>query len=129
MRRKIKIINGSVITTHRILEHANILVSDNKITKISQDNLNEDADTVIDAEGYYVSPGFIDIHVHGGGGSDFMDGTVKDFLTVGETHARYGTTTMIPTTLTADKNQLINTLEVYTVISLWGCILRALILP
>ena len=113
MRRKIKIINGSVITTHRILEHANILVSDNKITKISQDNLNEDADTVIDAEGYYVSPGFIDIHVHGGGGSDFMDGTVKDFLTVGETHARYGTTTMIPTTLTADKNQLINTLEVY----------------
>ncbi len=113
MRRKIKIINGSIITTHRILEHANILVSDNKITKISQDNLNEDADTVIDAEGYYVSPGFIDIHVHGGGGSDFMDGTVKDFLTVGETHARYGTTTMIPTTLTADKNQLINTLEVY----------------
>lgn len=113
MRRKIKIINGSVITTHRILEHANILVSDNKITKISQDNLNEDADTVIDAEGYYVSPGFIDIHVHGGGGSDFMDGTVKDFLTVGETHARYGTTTMIPTTLTADKNQLINTFEVY----------------
>ncbi|KAF5271261.1 hypothetical protein FQR65_LT17650 [Abscondita terminalis] len=57
-------------------------------------------ETVIDAEGMYVSPGFIDIHVHGGGGYDIMDNTVEAFQGVAATHAQYGTTAMLPTTLT-----------------------------
>lgn len=70
-------------------------------------------DEIIDAGGRYVSPGFIDIHVHGGGGHDFMDGTVEAFLSIARTHARYGTTAMLPTTLTCSGAELMNVFSVY----------------
>ncbi|MEO8823322.1 MAG: N-acetylglucosamine-6-phosphate deacetylase, partial [Ginsengibacter sp.] len=75
--------------------------------------MNSKADIILDAKGNYISPGFIDIHIHGGGGSDFMDGTVKDFLNIAETHLQYGTTSLVPTTLTAEKEDLLHTLEIY----------------
>jgi len=53
------------------------------------------------------------MHVHGGGGYDFMDGTEEAFLKIAETHARYGTTAMCPTTLTSEKEGLLQTLESY----------------
>ena len=52
---------------------------------------------VIDAGGAYLSAGFIDLHTHGGGGHDFMDGTVEAFLGAAELHAKHGTTTLLPT--------------------------------
>lgn len=54
-------------------------------------------DTVIDACGQFLSAGFVDIHTHGGGGADFLDATSEAFLTVAQTHARHGTTTLLPT--------------------------------
>jgi N-acetylglucosamine-6-phosphate deacetylase len=51
--------------------------------------------------------------VHGGGGYDFMDGTKEAFLKIAETHALYGTTAMLPTTLTSEKKDLLQTLELY----------------
>lgn len=113
MPKKIKIINGRVITSHRIIDHASLLISDGIITEISEKKINSKADVTLDAGGNYISPGFIDIHIHGGGGSDFMDGSVKDFLTIAETHLQYGTTALVPTTLTAEKEDLLNTLDVY----------------
>jgi N-acetylglucosamine-6-phosphate deacetylase len=56
----------------------------------------------------------MDIHVHGGGGFDFMDGTVEAFLNIAQTHAKHGTTSMLPTTLTCEKEDLIQTLEAYS---------------
>ncbi len=114
MSQKLKIINGRIITSHRIIDHANVLVSDGVIKEISDKKISSKADVTIDAKGNYISPGFIDIHVHGGGGSDFMDGTVKDFLTIAETHLQHGTTSMVPTTLTAEKENLLNILSVYS---------------
>src|SRR5690606_22988147 len=58
-------------------------------------------------------PGFIDIHVHGGGGHDFMDGEGEGFLRIAELHAKFGTTSMVPTTLTSEKEHLIETLDLY----------------
>ncbi len=105
MGKKLKIINGRVITSHRIIENASVLIDDGIIKEVSDKKINSKADVTLDAKGNYVSPGFIDIHIHGGGGSDFMDGTVKDFLTIAETHLQHGTTSMVPTTLTAEKER------------------------
>ncbi len=52
---------------------------------------------VIDAGGAYLSAGFIDLHTHGGGGHDFLDGTVEAFLGAASLHAKHGTTTLLPT--------------------------------
>lgn len=60
----------------------------------------EDA-LVIDANGAYLSPGFVDIHVHGGGGAGSMDGSARDIVTMADAHVRYGTTTLLPTTWAA----------------------------
>jgi N-acetylglucosamine-6-phosphate deacetylase len=61
---------------------------------------------VVDAKGGYISPGFIDIHVHGGQGADFMDGSVEAVKTACRAHARHGTTTIFPTTTTGSQEQL-----------------------
>lgn len=61
----------------------------------------------VDAGGGWICPGFIDIHVHGGGGSDTMDADVEALRTMARTHARYGTTSFLPTTVTAPHEQLL----------------------
>jgi N-acetylglucosamine-6-phosphate deacetylase len=110
--RPLKIINGKLITPAGIVEGTLRLAGD-KIEQISKHTIEGEEIQIIDAKGKYVSPGFIDIHVHGGGGFDFMDGTEEAFLSVAETHAKYGTTAMLPTTLTGSKQQILQTLEVY----------------
>ena len=111
--RKLKIINGRIITPGKIIEKGSVLVSDSLITALSDKKIISKADVIVDAEGNFISPGFIDIHVHGGGGSDFMDGTIRDFLTIAETHLQYGTTALVPTTLTAEKGNLLHILDIY----------------
>jgi N-acetylglucosamine-6-phosphate deacetylase len=113
MGMKLKIINGRIITPEKIIENGKLLISDGVITQISDKEINSTADITLDAEDHFISPGFIDIHVHGGGGSDFMDGTVEDFLTIAETHLQYGTTALVPTTLTAEKENLLHILDIY----------------
>ena len=57
----------------------------------------------IDAAGLVVLSGFVDMHVHGGGGADFMRGTPEAVRQVARTHARFGTTGLLATTLTASR--------------------------
>ena len=108
----LKIHNGKIITPFRII-YGTVIVEGKRITEVAEGNIDVPEAVEIDAKGHYISPGFIDIHVHGGGGHDFMDGTVDAFLKIAETHARYGTTSMLPTTLTAEKEELFKTLDLY----------------
>ena len=115
--RLTKIVNAQVITPHEILPNATIVLKEGKIDGVFTDAIEiEDADN-IDARGNFVSSGFIDIHLHGGGGYDFMDNTVEAFQQIAITHARCGTTAMLPTTLTSTKENLIKTLETYELAS------------
>lgn len=109
----IKIFNAKIITADKIIDGGSILIQSNKIAAVSHGNI-EVADSIeMDAQGNFVSPGFIDIHVHGGGGYDFMDGNEMAFLKIAETHAKFGTTSMLPTTLTSTKEAMLQILGVY----------------
>lgn len=65
----------------------------------------------IDAGGQYLVPGFVDIHVHGGGGGDFMDADAGAYERITRFHAGCGTTTMLATTVTAGKQEINGVLE------------------
>lgn len=104
------ITNGKIITPHGIRE--GVLVYDNgKITGIS-DAVPQGAET-IDAKGNYVSPGFIDIHIHGGGGGDTLDGKVESYLMIANSQAEHGTTTLYPTVMTSTPESLYNSVNAY----------------
>ena len=111
--QRLKIYNGKIITPCRIIPEGSVLIDGEIITSVSGGNPDFPGAIEVDAKGDYISPGFIDIHVHGGGGHDFMDGTEEAFLEIAKTHAGYGTTSMLATTLTSDKEGLLNTLDVY----------------
>lgn len=115
MIKKLIILNSKVIFPDHIKENLAIVCEGKTIKEIiSADNVkfDEKAD-YIDAKGKYTSAGFIDIHTHGGGGHDFMDGTVAAYLGAAETHARHGTTALLPTTLTSTFDELLNTFSIY----------------
>jgi len=111
--QQLKIYNCKIITPYKIIDGGMILVIGDMITAVSESNIETEDAIEIDAKGQYIAPGFIDIHVHGGGGHDFMDGTETAFLKIAETHAQYGTTAMLPTTLTSSKEELLQTLHLY----------------
>lgn len=90
-----KITNGLLIRGGEVQSGLSLYLENGRIAEISARDVA--CDQVIDARGAYVAPGFIDIHTHGGGDADFMDGTPEAFLTAAELHARYGTTTLVPT--------------------------------
>jgi N-acetylglucosamine-6-phosphate deacetylase len=113
MKNQLKIYNGTLITPYRTLKFGSILIEGSKIIEVSEGNIDAPGADVIDAKGKFISPGFIDIHVHGGGGHDFMDGSADSFLKIAETHAKYGTTSLSPTTLTSEREDLFKTLDNY----------------
>ena len=113
--RRIKIFNGKIILPDRILPYGSLIIEDGKIIFAGEENIESETDFELDARGNFISPGFIDIHVHGGGGYDFMDQDKNAFLEIAKMHVKYGTTAMCPTTLTADKENIINTLNIYEV--------------
>ena len=67
----------------------------------------------IDVHGQYLCPGFVEIHTHGAGGADFMDGTEEAFLTACRTHLQHGTTTIYPTLLAASNEELDTAIETF----------------
>lgn len=111
--KKTKIINGKILTPYRIIDGGTIAFEGRKIVYVGQEDIEPGNCTIIDAKGNYVSPGFIDIHTHGGGGHDFMDGTCEAFLGAAEKHAMHGTTSIVPTTLTSTNEELKLTFEAF----------------
>lgn len=104
--------NGRVITPDGII-NGYVLYEDGKIVGIGTDDYAFPVDETIDAQGRYVSPGFIDIHTHGAGGADYMDGTVEAYLTAARMSARHGATLVYPTTLTSSNEILFDTFDLY----------------
>ncbi|HZJ57392.1 MAG TPA: N-acetylglucosamine-6-phosphate deacetylase [Clostridia bacterium] len=107
------IFNGSIITPYRMIEGGSILIEDGKIAGNYTGKPEIPHCKMVDAKGLYISPGFIDIHTHGAGGHDFMDGTVDAYLGAAMTHAMHGTTALVPTTVASTVDSLKETFETY----------------
>lgn len=106
--------NGTVITPYRVLEESSVVIEEGRIQYIAPDSevdLDLSCTEVIDVGGRYIAPGFIDIHCHGGGDYDFMDGTVEAFIQASNAHLRYGTTSMLPTTTTSTTEELFKAID------------------
>ena len=97
-------------------EKRDILVSGGKIEAIvdREAKVSEDY-TPVDCGGYYISAGFIDIHQHGGGGSDYMDGSPEDYLNATDAHLAHGTTSVMPTLLSASKEDILHAVNNYKI--------------
>lgn len=106
------ITNGRVITPDGTIDGW-VLYEDGKILEIGAGECSVESDETIDAQGRYVSPGFIDIHTHGAGGADYMDGTLEAYLTAAKMSARHGATLVYPTTLTSSNKVLFDTFDLY----------------
>jgi N-acetylglucosamine-6-phosphate deacetylase len=111
--QKLKIHNGRVITPARVIPVGTVVVDDGIIMAIAEGDLDVEGAEVIDAARQYIAPGFIDIHVHGGGGYDFMDETEEAFIKIAETHTMFGTTSMVPTTMSATREAMVKAMEVF----------------
>ena len=99
--------NANVIFTDKIRK-AIVLCDNGKIKDIVEHYTETSQDNVFDAKGLYLSPGFIDIHVHGGGNKSAMSTNYNDIIEMAEAHLKYGTTSIVPTTLASPIEQLKN---------------------
>jgi len=92
-----QIFNGHILTPQGWIDGGSIVTENGRIVEVKKDsNLIEGVEHV-DAEGSHVIPGGIEMHVHGGGGSDFMEGTREAFVNAAHTHLVHGTTAIFPT--------------------------------
>lgn len=92
--------NAKIVTAGEIITGKKVCIRNGKISAIVNQDVPVDG-LVTDAAGKYLSAGFVDIHVHGGGGSDFMDGA-DAYEAACESHLKHGTTSIVPTTISAD---------------------------
>lgn len=105
------IFRGQLVFPDRI-ERGMLMVRDGRIAIAIDPDKTIDPDTrVVDSLDGYIIPGFVDLHVHGGAGSDFMDGTADAFRTALLCHARHGTTRLAATTTVATHEQILATLK------------------
>lgn len=91
--------NARLIFPDRIIDHGWLAIDDEFI-QATGEGVPPDVPDRFDGNGNYLAPGFIDLHVHGGGGSDFLDVTVDAFLAAADFHLSGGTTSVCPTAAT-----------------------------
>jgi len=113
--KRIIIINGTIITPFHLISGKGIIVEEGKIIEmVNKEELSTATLTgaeVIEGKDKYIAPGYIDIHVHGGGGSDVMDGDYEAINQIAITHSHFGTTSFLPTTMTMSKDKIIRSLR------------------
>lgn len=107
MERFIWLVGGTAILPDRLVPRAAIELCDETLGRI-ETRLPDDvrADQCVRVDDHYIAPGFIDIHVHGGDGADFMDGTPEAVRCAASAHLHHGTTTLFPTSTTGSPDEI-----------------------
>ncbi|MBQ8140853.1 MAG: N-acetylglucosamine-6-phosphate deacetylase [Clostridia bacterium] len=105
------IVNGKIILKDRVIDGFALLFTDVIEGIVPADSVPADAE-IIDAEGGYVSPGLIDLHIHGYLGCDVCDGEESSIRTISKGLLANGVTGYLPTTMTVDIKVIRKALEV-----------------
>lgn len=103
--------NGKIVLPDRVEDQGSLLIDGGKIAAVNAP-CPKDAERV-DAAGGYILAGFVDLHVHGGGDWDFMDGAPEAFPKVARAHCAHGTTALCPTTMTCPDPLLEKTIDMF----------------
>src|SRR5579883_131819 len=101
--------NATLVLPDRLIPDGVVRVQRGRITDVGAGTRAGTA--VVDLGGMYLAPGFVDLHVHGGDGADFMDCTPEAFHTVCRCHARHGTTSLTPTSTVGRLDQYLRFLD------------------
>ncbi len=101
------IIRNSRIVLENKVVRGSLRIKGSRIVAVSRSEIPPlEGEELIDTEDSYVMPGFVDLHTHGSGGFDFMDGEVSDITGAARSLAVHGTTTCLPTLLTSSDEDL-----------------------
>ncbi len=107
----IAIVNGTVVLPDRMVSDGMVFCDGPVIKYVGDRQSIPDNFQIVDVNGGFIAPGFIDMHVHGGAGADFMDGTLDAVTTACAAHLRHGTTTIFPTTTTGSEQQIMDMID------------------
>jgi N-acetylglucosamine-6-phosphate deacetylase len=104
--------NAKLVLEDRIEVDFALLIENDHILEYGPNKMfTDNYDQVIDVNNQFISPGFIDLHVHGGGGADFMDHDSNKFKTITQAHAKHGMTACLATTLASPNEEVFELLE------------------
>ncbi|MBO4972480.1 MAG: N-acetylglucosamine-6-phosphate deacetylase [Clostridia bacterium] len=109
---KYRLCNGSVVTDASVIEK-DVLIKDGIIEAVTDRDIITDGYERIDCRELFISPGFVDIHQHGGGGSDYMDDDPDAYLNATNAHLTHGATSLMPTLLSADTENTLRAVRAY----------------
>ncbi|MDP5272951.1 N-acetylglucosamine-6-phosphate deacetylase [Chengkuizengella axinellae] len=106
------IYNANVVCLNDLIEQGAVYIQNGRVNRILS---HQELDSFllkkpdlysVNAGGAWLIPGFVDVHVHGGNGYDFMDATEESLLGISKFHAQHGTTSMLATTVTSSKDNI-----------------------
>lgn len=89
--------NGKILTPQGWIKDGSVLISNGKILEVTNSDLAVIGAKVIDVKGMYIVPGFIGMHIHGGGGHDYTEATADAFECATRAHLLHGATSVFPT--------------------------------
>ena len=105
------LINGKIILEDKVVENSIVIFDERIIDIVSEGSIDLNDYKVFDVKGKYISPGFIDVHVHGGVGVDTMDSDLEGLKKIGEKILENGVTSFLPTTMTMSKQKIYKALN------------------
>lgn len=98
------VINNVSAVLRDEIRKCNVIIEDGIIKELTNQFIN--GDYTLDGSGRYLYPGVVDLHTHGSGGYDYMDGSTEDIISAAKSALSHGTTTLLPTTLTSSDEDL-----------------------
>ena len=103
--------NGRLIFPNGIRDGFEVVVKEGRIAALRERSPARGEHEVIDLNGNYLAPGFIDLHVHGARGRDTMEASVEAYRAICDFHAGGGTTSLLLTTATAPLDEIVRVLQ------------------